>query len=79
MDKTRLYMSHLGGSAMWQQLIRRGIDAEDVKPLIELHLADRRAVTEFMGGREVVESIDARWREPMVALSVLRMVVEEYS
>lgn len=67
----------LGAHALRAKLNKTGMTNEKIK---EQHLAFMEApelVIHFMGGQEVYEMLPPDWREPMLALSALRMLAEE--
>lgn len=73
-DATTFFMRTLGGAAYWQRLLDVGMTNDDIKQLLDAHLEERTRVIAFMGGD--IEDIEPRWREAMIALSALRMIVE---
>lgn len=78
-DKTEFMLKNLGGNAYWRLLLDSGVDKDQISELIKFYTgAGRDKVIAFMGGAAVVESMDRAWQEPMIVLSALRMVVEEY-
>lgn len=75
-DTTTFFMRTLGGAAYWRRLLDAGMTKDDIKQLLDAHLKERTRVIEFMGGDDSLSAIEPRWREAMVALSALRMIVE---
>lgn len=68
---------HLGGHALRARLNRIGWSNEKIKEQHLAYLETPDLVIQFMGGREIYELLPGEWREPMLALSALRMLCED--
>lgn len=76
--KARYFQERLGGGAYWAMLLKAGFPRDEIKALIEFHVeGPSQQLVDFMGGQENIDALPGGWREPMLALSALRFVVED--
>lgn len=68
---------HLGGHALRAKLNHKGWSNEQIKNEHLALIEAREPVIRFMGGEGVYDMLPPQFRESMLALSALRMLVEE--
>jgi hypothetical protein len=69
---------NLGQHEMWERLrIKHGIPGEQLSQMLP-KLMEAEEIIDFMGGREVVDSLHPRLREGMILTSTLRWLIEQY-
>ncbi len=76
-DEARVFTQAVGGSAYERMLVDAGYTKDDIRELVTFIVTEEERLYEFMGGRQVVESIPENWRGSMIAVSAYRLAAED--